>query len=99
MKVPGPVVVLLVKSAHRPTPKMAGQRPINNKELQTGRSGRSSTWVQLQLCVEGVWLPLRVAGDMQQVIRAEKKELKEVDCTMLLVDGGFSIDIIFDHSL
>lgn len=24
---------------------------------------------------------------------------EEVDCTMLFVDGGFSIDIIFDHSL
>ena len=25
--------------------------------------------------------------------------IEEVDCTMLSVDGGFSIGIIFDHSL
>lgn len=36
--------------------------------------------------------------------RAETRPEKEVlsrkwNCTMLSVDGGFSIDIIFDHSL
>lgn len=29
----------------------------------------------------------------------EGRVKEEVDCTMLSVDGGFSIDIIFDHSL